>query len=395
MPYTCFVMKKKNSILIYALLLILVLILQQACTYNHLPESNKTIILNWYPAPANQTIEEFTTGMAWLFSYLGAKLPSNQFEEGVKFIASNKIEINLDELGFADFAVNHLETLISQIKQTEEYKVTGGIDAGRFFALCFNSTNQYYKITGAAKTYDEFRSKYASFMYKTFVCDTSSISSSSRIINYAINDLNIQKSFFISEEGNGKYSAGTFVRNGFIEAFDYMENGQPRFVIYNQKKELYVPSNSFLHPAGKPAKCMWCHESGMQPLFTNTIDIAGFISTTEFLADVQNFTISLNAFHNQRSAKLNFKDKKAHTQGEYVYLCFYEPNANRLAGEWSFTVEKVNNLLAGIAKHNNPEFPFLKDVYYRNQIEKFAPYYSIQVSNEMREASTFEPNYLK
>ena len=52
------------------------MLLHEACTYNHLPESNKTIILNWYPAPAHQTKEEFTTGMVWLFSYLGAKLPT-------------------------------------------------------------------------------------------------------------------------------------------------------------------------------------------------------------------------------------------------------------------------------------------------------------------------------
>ena len=91
------------------------MLLLEACTYNHLPESNKTIILNWYPAPAHQTKEEFTTGLVWMFSYLGAKLPANKFDDGVKFISSNKIEIDFEALGFADFAINYFKILVSKI----------------------------------------------------------------------------------------------------------------------------------------------------------------------------------------------------------------------------------------------------------------------------------------
>ncbi len=209
------------------------MLLHEACTYNHLPASNKKIILNWYSAPALQTKEDFTTGILWLFSYLGAKLPNDKFESALKFIDDKKIEVDITELGFSEQAINNLEQLLILIKQTSEYQTTGGIDAGRFFALCFNTTYHYYKITGAPKTYADFSSKYAAFAYKTFVCDTSSISNSSRILNYSIEDLSIQKNYFISEEGNGVFSLGTFAKNGLIEAFDYMENGQPRFLIYN------------------------------------------------------------------------------------------------------------------------------------------------------------------
>jgi hypothetical protein len=370
-------------------------LLQIACTYNHLPESNKKIILNWYPAPALQTKEEFTTGLVWLFSYLGAKLPAENFKEGVKFIESKKIELNIDELGFSAQAIVNIEQLINLIKQTQEYKTQGGIDAGRFFALCFNSTYHYYKITGAPKTYSDFSAKFAGLAYKTFVCDTSSISNFSRIFNYTIDDLNIQKNYFVSEEGNGRYSNGTFVKSGIIEAFDYMDNGQPRFVIYNQQGDLYAPKDPASHPAGKPAKCMWCHESGMQPLFTSTSNIPGFVGTADFLEDQRIFTSKLKAFHAQTNAQINFSDNKAHTQGEFIYLCFNEPNASRLADEWNISEDAVKKMLSGIPTHVNYEFPFLKDVYYRAQIEKYAPYKSIAVSDEMREATNNEPNYLK
>jgi len=371
------------------------MMLQIACTYNHLPESNKKIILIWYPAPALQTKEEFTTGLAWLFSYLGAKLPAEKFKEGVKFIESKKIEIDINELGFSEPAINNLEKLISLVKQTQEYKTQGGVDAGRFFALSFNNTYHYYKITGAPKTFNDFSTKYASLAYKTFVCDTSSISSSSRIFNYTVDDLNIQKNYFVSQEGNGRYSNGSFVKSGIIEAFDYMDNGQPRFVIYNQQGDLYAPKDRVAHPAGKPAKCMWCHESGMQPLFSGTGNIPGFVSTADFLEDQRVFTNKLKAFHAQTNAQINFSDNKAHTQGEYIYLCFNEPNAARLADEWNLSEEAVKRTLTGITTHNNPEFPFLREVYYRSQIEKYAPYTSIAVSDEMREATNNEPNYLK
>ncbi len=371
------------------------MLLHEACTYNHLPESNKKIILNWYPAPALQTKEEFTTGLVWLFSYLGAKLPAENFKEGVKFIESKKIEIDINELGFSEEAIINLEKLISIVKQTQEYKDKGGIDAGRFFALCFNNTYHYYKITGAPETYNDFSAKYASLAYKTFVCDTSSISNSSRIFNYSVDDLNIQKNYFVSQEGNGRYSNGSFVKSGIIEAFDYMDNGQPRFVIYNQQGDLYAPKDRVAHLAGKPAKCMWCHESGMQPLFSGTGNIPGYVSRADFLEDQRVFTSKLKAFHAQTNAQLNFSDRKAHTQGEYIYLCFNEPNAARLADEWNVSEEAVKNMLSGIPTHINYEFPFLKDVYYRAQIEKYAPYSSIAVSDEMREATNNEPNYLK
>jgi hypothetical protein len=375
--------------------MLLFTLLQTACTYNHLPESNKKIILNWYTAPANQTKEEYTTGLMWLLSYLGAKLPSSQFEQGIKFISDYKIEMNIDELGFTSNAKENLMHIINAIKQSEEYKNTGGIDAGRFFALCFNSTYHYYKITGAAKNYNEFSARYATLVFKTFVCDTSSISPSSRIIKYSISDLNIQKSCFIAEEGNGVFSSGNYIKTGIIEAFDYMENGQPRFVIYDKEGNLYAPSNPTVHKAGKPAKCMWCHESGMQTLYSATPDLTGSATVNEFKTDQQTFMRNLLNFHQQSNSKLNFLDPKAHTQGEYIYLSFYEPNANRLSQEWNMSLSSVKSLLTGIATHDNPEFPFLKEVYHRQQIQQFAPFSSVEVSNEMREATNFEPNLLK
>ena len=386
-------MKNINTAIVICLLPF-VFISIASCTYNHLPESNHQILLIRHRGPDLQTKDEFKTGMVWLLSYLGAKLPKESFDMGVKFLENNKLELNIDHLEFSGPAVNSLSQLIQQIKNSEEYKITGGIDAGRFFALCFNSTYHYYQITGAPQTYSAFSNKYASFAHKTFVCDTSSISNYSRILKYSISDLNINNNFFTAEEGSGVYSSGNFVKNGFIEAFDYMSNGQPRFVIYDAQGNLYVPSDRTIHPAGKPSKCMWCHESGMQPLFNNTPNISGFIDKQEFLGDQQIFTTRLNEFHSKSNSMLDFNDRKAHNQAEFIYLSFYEPNAERLAEEWNFSIDEVKKVLSGIATHDNQEFSFLKKVYYREQIKKFAPFKSLEVSDQMREATSFEPNYI-
>jgi hypothetical protein len=133
----------------------------------------------------------------------------------------------------------------------------------------------------------------------------------------------------------------------------------------------------------------------MQPLFNNTPSIMGYVSKEEFSNDQILFTKKLNDFHRQTNAKIDFSDKKAHTQGEFIYLCFYEPNAQRLAMEWNITLDQVAQILSGVPTHTNPEFPFLKNVYHRYQIATYAPYQSIEVAHEMREASAQEPNYLK
>ena len=365
------------------------------CTYNHLPENNSKIILLQYAAPANQSNEQFMTGITWLFSYLGAKLPTEQYDEAVKYVGPQKIEVDINLLGFSNSAVEQLSTLISLFKNTEEYQLRGGIDAGRFFAVCFNSTFQYYSITGAPLTLSEFSKKYAAFSAKIFACDTSCIANGSRLISYRISETDILKNSFLSEEGNGFFTQGNYVRSGVIEAFDYMENGQPRFVIYDQNGNLYAPKERGKHPAGKPAKCMWCHESGMQPTFYPTANIAGYETVENFQLAAQTFNTRLNAFHQQTGAALDFTKKKAHSQGEFIYLCFYEPTAARLSEEWQMSEAAVRERLQGVPTYDNPEFPFLKNVYHRANIEAYAPYKSMLPSDEMREASAFEPNYLK
>jgi hypothetical protein len=138
---------------------------------------------------------------------------------------------------------------------------------------------------------------------------------------------------------------------------------------------------------------MWCHESGIQPLFRETPNIAGYISKEEILNDRNLSSEKLEKFHAASNSYIKYSDKKIHTQAEYIYLSYYEPNAKRLAMEWNVSESIVLDLLSGISTHTNPEFPFLKNVYHRREVENFSPIKSLPAASDARESSVFEPEY--
>jgi len=363
-----------------------------SCRYDVQEELDERITLLRYNFPETQNEQEFIDGLAWLFSYLGATLPKENFSKAI-VISGNKVFIKLEFLGFEETALNSFRTIVPKLKNTQEYKQKEGIDAGRFFAICFNSSNNYYKITGATISFKSFLSLYFYTNKKQFACDSSSISNESRLIEYSSEGSNILNYHFISHEGKGFFSSNNFIKANSTEVFDFMKNGQPRFMIFDEQGNLKTSSNPFFSNAGKPAKCMWCHESGIQPIFRETPDINGYLSKAEFLNDRNLATENLEAFHAKSNSYINYSDKKIHTQAEYIYLSYFEPNARRLAMEWNITEKKVLEILNGIATHNNPEFPFLKNVYHRRNIENLSPIKSLPAASDAREYSVFEPDY--
>ncbi len=116
---------------------------------------------------------------------------------------------------------------------------------------------------------------------------------------------------FIAQEGTGSAQQGSFEPSDF-EVFDFMENGQPRFAIYDHNGQLKTAVPPSLGEAGKPAKCMWCHESNIQPNFVyvhpQTTSFNQLIqakraylnSTRQLLTSDLSYTL----LHDQRFAKL-------------------------------------------------------------------------------------------
>ena len=366
--------------------------MQSSCLYNSEDEHPEHLTLICYNKPLVQTEEEMRTGLNWLFSYLGAALLEN--EKGIQ-VKDDKINIKLEYLGFSDQARSALKKIIYKLKESEEYRKKGAIDAGRFFGLIFNSSWHYYSITGVANNYNQFKSRINFSNQKKLALDSSSISKEGRLIRYSLTQGNIQQSFFIAEEGKGYFSDSSFVAIGYHEVFDYMPNGQPRFAIYSIEGNLIAGNDHVFSKAGKPAKCMWCHESKMQPLFKPSPEINGYVSMHEFEEDQKKFNNDLEQFHATNGSKLIYANKQDHSQGEFIYLNFFEPSVERLAQEWNLTTATVKEKLKKLSTHTNPEFPALQSVYYRSEVEPYSPFKTLKTCGDARDVSGYEPNYLE
>ena len=106
-----------------------------------------------------ETKEDVITGLTWGLSFLGAALPAEDLSTAVEWKSENQFLLNLEKVGFNQDARQAWKAILDTLKKSEEYKLHGGIDVGRFITLTLNSTNHYYAITGAEERYADFRSQ--------------------------------------------------------------------------------------------------------------------------------------------------------------------------------------------------------------------------------------------
>ena len=372
--------------------MVMLLAIFDSCAYDKeigLPQNDLTINLKWNKAYSTETLQQVEIGLLWVFSFLGADLPKGSFKEAVVW-NNNLVSINFYKLGFNVEGTNALSKLIAAFKQSDEYKKTRAIDLGRFISLTLNSSNHYYAITGMAKSFLQFKTEKV-FDSKQFLATNSSISSHDRLIDLPdSNNLDYRKDAYVSNECEGKISEGKNKITSY-EVTEQMQNGQFRYAIYDTSGFLLTAANG---TAGKPAKCLWCHETNIQTLFTNQVDEPGYYGAEQFKYIVSRNTITLNNYRNSLQSDIDFTKKQDHTQMELLYISFMEPSAERLSNEWGISVIEIQTLLARIPTHDHVEFNFLKNLYYRNDIEKFAPFSSLRAPNSARETSSYEPNLI-
>lgn len=348
------------------------------------------IILKWNQAYPTETPQMAETGFLWALSFLGAELNKGDFKKAVLW-KGNKLFVNIRKLGFSEPAILALKKLILELKQSEEYKIMEAIDLGRFVMLTLNSSNHYYKITGIPNSFLEFK-KNKMFDPKQFVATNSSISLHDRIIDLPDSNItDFSKSAYVSNECEGKIKDGKG-RITSYEVKEQMPNGQFRFAIYDTTGSLLVAANGL---AGKPSKCLWCHETNIQPLFTTQIDEPNYYGADMFNRIVTRNTQILYNYRQGLNSDIDFEKKQDHTYTELLYITFMEPSQERLALEWGISIAEVKSKLMGIPTHTHSEFSYLGQLYYRTDIEIFSPYYAIKPPNSAREKSLYEPNLIR
>lgn len=363
------------------------------CTYDSMEEiENKYVIsFRWIKSYEAEQWSNVRTGLIWSFSFLGAELPAGSFDASVNWLSENKFRCDLSKLGFNISALEALSVITDKIKESEEYQKNGAVDIGRFLMLTLYSSHHYYKITGVFSSLHSFKDLHSFNNPLLFAVTNSGVALNDRLIK-----INASSSFshlsFIASEGTGMIVDSTFSESEY-ESIDLMPNGQLRFALYDKEENLKLSANNLLSAAGKPGKCMWCHQSNFNPLFDLNDDVPGYMTSQQFIDTVYSFRDRLTEQRKTFSTDVIYTNLEDHTQSELLYIAFLEPSAERIANEWEVSVTEVKDKMKNLSTHVYGEFPFLGDLYYRSWADSLAPYRTVKTPESAREACVYEPDF--
>jgi hypothetical protein len=258
--------------------------------------------------------------------------------------------------------------------------------------LTMNSANHYNGITVADRKLSDFRKKYR-FLNKKGVIINSSIAVGTRVIEISEAD-EFKEIAFIATEGTGSVANNTFQEKEF-EVMTLMPNGQLRFALYDLSGNLKTSASPDLTAAGKPSKCLWCHEINLASTLKESPVVPDYVTDLEYNSLIAERVKLVREYRSSLRAGVDFALTQQHTKAELLYLSFMEPSAERLALEWGLDARVVKSKLAGLNTHKNDEFPFLGDALYsRNDVDKFSPYKVINVPDDPRNRSIYEPDLI-
>jgi hypothetical protein len=392
-------MMRKTSAIWMASLLVFFVFGAAGCgrTNQHpLPTDPDLVIkLRWIKSYPSQSRSQVNTGLFWALSFLGAKLPADAV---VISWDGTMVTVDLDAAGVAQTSKPAWRKLLHVLKSSDEYRMMGGIDMGRFVFLSLCSSYQYYALTGVSPSYAEFRARHE-FAPRQVAIVESGVAHGNRLIEVGQGE-SINSVAFVAFEGTGSLQAHSF-QKADVETLDLMENGQLRFGLYDLEGHLKATTTPALTAAGKPSKCLWCHEINLQPPFKNVTDLEGYYSTKEFKELVAGATRVIASYRKTLASSVDFTHLQDHSNAEDLYLSFAEPTASRLAAEWNMPLERVKQLLASRNLKTHPHSERIDDdvlgdnLYDRNDVDSLAPYPTIRGSSDMREASSYEPNLLQ
>ncbi|MGV3698192.1 hypothetical protein [Flavobacterium sp.] len=344
---------------------------------------NSSLVLKWNKAYPDDSIDKSIIGLKWALSFIGAELPVN--EVGISY-QGNRISIDVNKLGFSSHTKEKMSVLHSKIIASEEYQTQQAIDLGRYIALLIGASEHYYELVGTPSTLSELLGNYTLLPQKGYV-NNSGVSLEHRIIEFS--EQNGLNQVFLSKEVNP--ITGEIYE---YETIELLPNGQLRFGIFDVNGNRKNNADASHSNAGKPAKCMWCHESVINQLFTPQNDFPGYLTAAELQNTLINYRESHRDLKSQLANGVDFSQTQQHTLTELLYISFMEPSAERLSLEWDLPLAQVQNLLSGLPTHQYSEFSFLGNLYYRTDIETLAPFDGLAVSGNVREASTIEVNHL-
>jgi len=345
----------------------------------------------WHKAYQTEKIKDVFTGLNWYFSFLGASLPPNCLDE-LQIKSNETFEFDMSKYGFSESSEQAWSTIIKHIKKSDYYKTNDRIDIGRLISLTLNSTWHYYELTDVSKNFKSIKSKYQFDEKKFAVIEKEScIALGNRKIQIGV-DQPITNLAYIGTEGAGSILDDTFKGHEF-EVIEIMENSMLRFSIYNTSGKLIKGTDAKYSIAGKPSKCLWCHESSLSKAFNAVTNLEGYYTINEFDRIIERNNADLKQYRDSLKTTLNLNKLREHKYVEILYISFMEPSIMRLSNEWNLPVAKVKQKVRKLKNHPHHEFEFLGNLYNRAEVDELYDYPILEVPTDARETSVFEPNY--
>jgi hypothetical protein len=376
----------------------LVLAVLASCGSTPPPPRDPSLIINlrWVKDYPRESKTDVNTGLYWALSFLGAQLPA---DANVLIWHENVVTVDLDAAQVVESTRPAWRKLVQVLKSSEEYRRMGGVDIGRFVMLALCAPKQYYALAGVSPTLQDFLAQHASGS-KDMAIVESGVAYGNRLIEVK-SPTDIGLPVFVAYEGTGSIKERTFSK-AEVETLEVMPNGQLRFGLYDLEGHLKVGTTARLTSAGKPSKCLWCHEINLLPPGRNVTNVDGYYSTKEFAALIKGSMQTVETYRRSLRSKVKFTRRDDHSYTEYLYLGFAEPTAQRLSREWNVPVSKVVQMLQGrdCRTHADKEFEGLGDeiagpsLYSRADVDSLAPYAVITTSSSTRETSSYEPDLL-
>ncbi len=354
-------------------------------------EGQNSIQLRWVKAYAAENMDQVMLGLQWSLSFLGAQLPAKTWPSAVQLVNEEEFILDLGKVGFAPSTLSAWHKILERLKASEEYQVKGSIDLSRFLVLSLHSSWHYYELTQVPQSLTAYLEQQTYAPLDSFPVVNSSIATKPRLIRFHTQGA-LTERYFIADEGEGILDLDQPVDH--FELLDIMSNGQLRFILYDDLGKLAPAAPLSTTRAGKPSKCLWCHEVNVQPLFQPTPDQPGFLTSQYFLGIVDSTNQLLDAYRTSLPTALHHSEKQAHTQSELLYIAFMEPSLERVAREWNLSLEATREILKDFPTHQFAEFPFLGELYHRSWIDSLAPYRTERPPDSVREPG-WEPNFFR
>ena len=314
--------------------------------------SNLIINLKWHPAYPQESQADVETGLLWVLAYLGESITEKDYLDYMTWIEPNLLQLDLTDL--IDDPQKRLlwKEVLTEIKLESDDPKHHSVDVGKFVFETFNESDTYYQLTGMPTDLNAFKSFYdLDDEYRFSVAKGEScVAFGFRMIGCSqANELT--ELGYIAQEGTGS-SISDFTAEEF-EVFDFMENGQPRFGIYNTEGNLMTGANPEVTIAGKPAKCMWCHTSQVQPLIFAATNIDGFETMDSFSTRIHEQNVMRRRYLRKHNYDFAIDSLRQHSLAELLYFTYEYPTPQRLASE-GIESDKIMSL----DYHDNIEYRF-------------------------------------